>query len=173
MLALLSYEAPFGAALLNRSLCVVDKTVILSLEVKMSIFEIETLIREEQDRTSGCFIEKEKIEEYIEKLKINAEILSHHVRGSCAGFVAFYCNADDKKLAFITLVLVSPEFRGLKISKCLVSAVLSLARARGFSQCALEVKAGNQSAISLYKELGFTISSFSQNTLFMTTPLKS
>ncbi|MDT9701955.1 GNAT family N-acetyltransferase, partial [Streptomyces sp. P17] len=73
----------------------------------------------------------------------------------CAGFVAFYCNNPSKEDAFITLVLVSPFFRGRGISNILLSCVLDICKSRNFKTCTLEVKNNNLSAIRVYSNLGF------------------
>lgn len=116
---------------------------------------ITTLIREEQARSGGAFIVTPDFEAYLAKLDAHAEIVADTSGERCRGFVAFYCNDDTTKQAFITLVLVDPRDRGLGIGQSLVGNVLDLARSRGFHSCRLEVAADNVAAKKMYGALGF------------------
>jgi len=133
---------------------------------------IEALIRAEQARAKGEFIKYAPIDVYLEKLKSKAEFVDHSVEGECAGFVAFYCNDYVGRIAFITLVLVSPEYRGLGISKCLLRRVLDVCRSRDFEKCCLEVRANNVSAIRLYDSFGFTVTEDRKGAYLMTASLR-
>jgi ribosomal protein S18 acetylase RimI-like enzyme len=116
---------------------------------------IRALIEDEQRRQHGRLIEGTELNHYLEKLGERAEILSDSVAGQCRGFVAFYGNDESTKQAYITMVLVAPEYRGLGIGTALVSCVLELARRRGFTTCRLEVAESNADAFAIYSALGF------------------
>lgn len=116
---------------------------------------IEELVYAEQELQDGKFLENIDIEKYLLKIRNNSEILSHHINGHYAGFVAFYCNNHNTLEAYVTLILINPKFRGLKIAKTLLSATLASIKERGFRSCALEVKSENYRAIKIYQELGF------------------
>jgi ribosomal-protein-alanine N-acetyltransferase len=116
---------------------------------------ITSLIRDEQARVGGRFIEGVDLETYITKLGDKAEIVSDIVPGRCRGFVAFYCNDLTTRRAYITLVLVHPDDRGSGVGRALVDAVLALAKSRGFVACALEVSKTNEAAYGLYTDRGF------------------
>ena len=115
---------------------------------------IKTIIYHEQSRQSGKFIEKE-FDSYIIKLEKLAEIVADFIDGRCRGFVAYYCNDFDTKIAFITLVLVDPRDRGFGIGHALTLFVLNIARYRGFKSCRLEVKKSNEIARNMYLSQGF------------------
>ncbi|MGC3895546.1 GNAT family N-acetyltransferase [Pseudomonas urmiensis] len=117
--------------------------------------EIELLIREEQVAQSGRFVQGVTIDAYLTKIKVCAEFLIHYIEGRCAGFIAFYCNDLHSQQAFITLLLVAPEFRGKKVASALLGGLFSLARARGFTACQLEISNDNYAALSLYEKFGF------------------
>jgi ribosomal protein S18 acetylase RimI-like enzyme len=118
---------------------------------------IRSLILDEQTRQGNRFIEGVDLEEYLAKLADRAEILSDCVAGRCRGFVAFYCNDESTKQAFITLALVDPRDRGIGIGRTLVACALDLARRRGFRSCRLEVAQRNDTADELYLSLGFRV----------------
>jgi len=115
---------------------------------------IKTLILDEQSRQSGQFIEIE-FDAYIAKLEAKAEIVADFIDDRCRGFVAYYCNDINTKIAFITLVLVDPQDRGLGIGQALTLFVLNIARLRGFNACRLEVKKSNKVAYNMYLSHGF------------------
>jgi len=116
---------------------------------------IRSLILDEQARQANRFIEGVDLDDYLNKLGAMAEILSDSTAGRCRGFVAYYCNDLATKQVFVTLVLVNPLDRGLGIGGALLSCVLALARARGFTSCRLEVSRDNEPAQAFYRSLGF------------------
>lgn len=83
------------------------------------------------------FLPKSSSGGYWEKLKQKAEFNIHVLGGVSTGFVAFYCNNNVSKEAFISLIMVAYEFRGKKIGSGLVDYVLSISRLRGFLSCSL------------------------------------
>lgn len=117
--------------------------------------DVDFLVRSEQAAQGGRLVQGISIDEYLVKIKEKAEFLFHYIDGRCAGFVAFYCNDRRAEQAFITLLLVSPEFRGMKVASNLLEGVLSIARSRGFASCQLEVNDDNYPALHLYEKFGF------------------
>lgn len=117
---------------------------------------VEALIRAEQARQAGRFIEVADLEAYLRKLADRADVLSDFHAGSCRGVVAFYANEPSARQAYITLVLVAPEARGSGLGAALVRGALEICRARGFGTCRLEVREDNAPALATYRRLGFT-----------------
>jgi ribosomal protein S18 acetylase RimI-like enzyme len=118
---------------------------------------IEALIRDEQARSGGAFIQTRDLDAYLAKLDAHAEIVSDVCEERCRGFVAFYCNDDSTKQAFITLVLTDRRDRGRGIARSLIGNVLDVARRRGFTSCRLEVGRDNTAAQAMYRSLGFGV----------------
>lgn len=116
---------------------------------------LSTLILDEQAREDGRLVEGIDLDAYLDKLASRAEILADTLAGRCRGFVAFYANNLTTRQAFITLVLVAPEARGVGLGGTLVKAVLSVCRGRGFETCQLEVRRDNAAALAMYRGLGF------------------
>ncbi len=111
---------------------------------------IKSLILEEQARQGGRFVQYVDMDTYLAKLGAKAEIVSDSISGRCRGFVAYYCNDIQTKIAYITLVLVDPQDRGLGLGQALTIFVLNIARYRGFKACRLEVNKANQIAYKMY-----------------------
>lgn len=137
----------------------------------MSFIEIQKLIKDEQKIQSNHFIDTTDLDEYLIKIQNNAEFITHYSEGRCAGFVAFYCNDKQKHLAFITLVLLAPEFRGNSIARDLILYALSFCKRRKFQKCGLEVRKGNYSAIKLYESCGFNVERETIDSLIMSAHL--
>lgn len=117
--------------------------------------DIQSLIRAEQARQAGRFVEAVDLEAYIAKIGERAEVLSDSVGGRCRGFVAYYCNDQSTRQAYITLVLVDPQDRATGLGRVLVTGVLEICRQRGFVSCRLEVRKDNVAALGMYRALGF------------------
>ena len=115
------------------------------------------LIREEQARQQGRFIQNVDLDAYLAKLATRAEIVSYCVGDRCRGVMAFYCNDRETKRAYITLLLVSPLDRGMGIGRALVAFVLNTAKRRGFTACRLEVDRNNRVAYEFYRSQGFSL----------------
>ena len=118
---------------------------------------IRSLILDEQARQANRFIEDVDLDEYLAKLGDRAETLSDSAGGRCRGFVAFYCNDEASRQAYITLVLVESSARGTGLGRSLVESVLAIAKRRGFVSCRLEVGKGNAAARAMYTSLGFHV----------------
>jgi len=123
----------------------------------MQYVEIEDLIRQEQKIQLGSFIGSVDIDEYLSKIKNNADIVTFYSKGKCVGFIAFYCNDEKTKQAFITLVLIEKNHRGMGLSSILMDGVVKIIKKRGFKSCKLEVKKNNMPAIKLYSKHGFKV----------------
>jgi [ribosomal protein S18]-alanine N-acetyltransferase len=72
--------------------------------------------------------------------------------GSVVGYVCLMSLFEE---AQILNIAVMPGRRGRGIARMLLEQAFSLARAEGADFMALEVRASNSSAISLYEKLGF------------------
>lgn len=118
---------------------------------------IRSLILQEQARQNGRFIEGVELEEYLAKLDARSEILALTAPERVRGFVAFYCNDESTRRAFITLVLVNGQDRGAGLGRLLTTSVLNIAKARGFRSCGLETAAWNDAARAMFTAVGFRV----------------
>lgn len=75
-------------------------------------------------------------------------------------------NADDKIIGYtgmwvlfgeaqITNVAVMPEYRNLGIGRKMMKEIIQIAKSKGADAMTLEVRPSNDSALHLYKSLGF------------------
>lgn len=70
----------------------------------------------------------------------------------CLGFAEMRCVAGE---AQIYNIAVAPEARGRGVGESLLRHLIEKAEARGCDTVNLEVRAGNDAAMGLYKKLGF------------------
>lgn len=73
--------------------------------------------------------------------------------GTVVGYLCLMCLFEE---AQILNIAVSPDLRGRGIARLLLERAFVLAREKGAEVMALEVRASNSTAISLYTGLGFT-----------------
>ena len=111
------------------------------------------LIEEEQKAKNGLFVPDDA--KYLEKLADHAELVVHQNKYGILGYVFFYCNAPDKKAAYITLIGTSAQARGKGVGYGLLQHVLHTSKQRGFLTCHLEVRKNNIQALNFYQKIGF------------------
>lgn len=131
---------------------------------------IKSLVRAEHRQDEG-FLGGVDVETYLTKLDRHAEFVSDHAGDRCRGFVAFYCNDQSTKMAYITLVLVDSRDRRSGLGRALVNQVIEVARRRGFRTCRLEVANDNFAAVRLYEGLGFATIEARSGKVLMETAL--
>jgi ribosomal protein S18 acetylase RimI-like enzyme len=107
------------------------------------------------------------VDTYTNKLFEKAEFLVSSESGKVKGFVAFYCNDQQTRIAFISFVVTSPEFRGKGLAKSLVKCILDIAQERGFAKCQLKVNQDNFPAIALYRTLKFSLVEVKKDKILM------
>lgn len=73
-------------------------------------------------------------------------------RGRLAGYAAWWVAADAAELGDLA---VHREHRRRGVGRALVRAVARAARERGVARLFLQVRAGNEAALSLYRDTGF------------------
>jgi ribosomal-protein-alanine N-acetyltransferase len=117
--------------------------------------EIRRLLADAEAQSPFSLNRGRNIDAYLEKLAEKAEVLLWLQPSATAGFIAFYCNDPDRKVAFISMVVVDPGAGGQGIGAALVRQVLETARDRSFGRVELEVHRENRRAVRLYESFGF------------------
>lgn len=96
---------------------------------------------------------------YAHKIVTLTERFEAWTSEELVGLVAVYCNAPERKIAFVTNVSVLPEWQGKGIAFQLVANCISHVCGLGFESIELEVDISNQAAFVLYTKHGFKITS--------------
>lgn len=92
-------------------------------------------------------------------------------REGLIGFSCFYCNDNQSKTAYLSLIAVKREYEHQGYGTRLVEEVKQIARDKEMNRLRLEVRKNNDRAISLYKKEGFLPEQMLENSFYMITEL--
>lgn len=96
-------------------------------------------------------------EGYLEKMARNGRTVVCFEGGEIRGCVTFYANDLESRVAFLTLIAVSPACRGRGVAKALLETAIRLSAESGMDELDLEVEKGNRPALGLYGRFGFAV----------------
>ena len=89
-------------------------------------------------------------------------------KDSCyIGFSAFYANDTENHTAFLSMIAVKKDYRGLSIGKELLDKTIEASKRNNMKKLKLEVLKDNIKAIRFYQNNGFEICSETENSFFM------
>lgn len=108
-----------------------------------------------------------EIEKYIDKVCDFANIIIAYDGNIIIGFIAFYANDYEKKIAYITQILVSSQYRNRRIGEMLINACEVFCRDKGFQELKLEVKNENIRAQKFYKRHNFEKETEKEKSFYM------
>jgi len=97
----------------------------------------------------GLFVENKGAEEQSKIQNLKFKIPLPLLAMGC-----FWAILDE---AHITLLAVHPDYQGQGLGQAMLWGVMQAARDRALERATLEVRASNQSAISLYRKFGFQL----------------
>ena len=95
------------------------------------------------------------VESYSLKISTSANIIRCYDNDRLIAFIAYYCNNPLKDIAYITMVVVHPDFSKYGVGGKLLQLAIEDARKIGFQRMQLKVHPKNLSAIRLYSRFGF------------------
>lgn len=87
----------------------------------------------------------------LDRPGIELLVLEHRAEG-IVGYAVLWCILDQGELANVA---ITPRLRGKGLGRRLMSRVLDVARERGVEKLYLEVRVSNETALELYRGLGF------------------
>lgn len=126
------------------------------MEVKIetaSIKLLDALYRIEEQ----CFDEEAFSKRQIAYLltDYNTIALAAKSNVDIAGFIIAQVETDENEFGHIITLNVAPNCRHKNVATQLLHEIESLLKQRGISECRLEVREDNHSAIKLYHKLGY------------------
>lgn len=128
------------------------QTVIRRLNKKKDILEVFSVFK-------NRFFSLQKGEEYCEalarKYEENAEFLTLYYDEKLAAFVAFYCNDEKNKTAYLSLIAVLERYEGRGFGGVMLDKAIEISRENGMKKILLEVREANERAVSMYQKKGF------------------
>lgn len=95
------------------------------------------------------------LRDYVTKIQEQASVMIETDRSGICGMVVFYCNNQETKLAYISLVGVSVRACSQGIASRLVKSVCEYINTKEFYK--IGIHSNNPSAIRIYQQLGFSI----------------
>lgn len=118
--------------------------------------EVEALLRRAHEEALPSFPPPIDFSAYAKKVTGHARIAGLRADGTLVAFLAFYCNDPERRLAYMSMLLVRSDYRGRGLARRLVQQSLDYLTQAGFIVYRLEVGKDNREAIALYKAMGFT-----------------
>jgi ribosomal protein S18 acetylase RimI-like enzyme len=113
------------------------------------------MLKNEINNSVFPFIGGRDVEDYSNKILMKSEILIWQKEGFLLGFVSFYCNDYSSHEAFITMLIVTDNARGMGIGSMLFNQVKYISQKRGFKSINLDVHKANLGGVLFYKREGF------------------
>lgn len=123
----------------------------------------------------GSFFEifrkgKNSMELFAEKIHRSGITIALYSK-ELIGFSCFYCNDDQGKTAYLSLIAVKQEYEHQGNGTMLIEEVKQIARDNGMDRLRLEVRKKNYRAISFYRKKGFIPERELENSFYMITEL--
>lgn len=128
----------------------------LSESASQTAEEVEALLQRAHEEASPSFAPPIDVCAYAKEITDHARITGLRADGTLIAFLAFYCNDPERRLAYISMLLVRSDYRGRGLARRLVQQSLHYLTQAGFLVCRLEVGKNNREAIALYRKMGFT-----------------
>ena len=116
--------------------------------------------------------ERLDIIEYAVRLATNATRFEAWSSNELTGLIATYCNAADRRKAFITSVSVLSQQQGKGIAADLLDRCIGHVQKLGFHRIELEVNSGNWAAVALYGTIWFVSTQMTDNLTTMIIDLQ-
>lgn len=102
------------------------------------------------------FLEKiSTIEEYVDKVLKLGNMYVVEEQEKVKGFIIFYNNDNQSQKAYISLIVVSKDFRRQNIGSALIKICEDASKKSGMNKIRLEVDEDNTNAQIFYQNLGF------------------
>lgn len=125
----------------------------------VSVIELYNFLKDIDEDFTPCLSSKVNLSEYIEKIQNQAELIVDQAV-SLRGLVILYCNDVVNYKAYISLVGVSREFRGMGIARKMMVEAIQKAQDNGMK--VIGIHSNNPIALNLYKTLGFVTKEFGE-----------
>ena len=100
-------------------------------------------------------LDEKAIGELSKKISEHAIMAAAIVNNETVGFAAYYRNDAATKTAYISVVVIDPEYRGMGLGTEIIKNVIDDCDKNGYERIRLEVDKNNQKAIRLYQKFGF------------------
>lgn len=125
---------------------------------KVTVEELENFLNAVDKDFPVPLSEKTNLSILSNKLIQRADIFAKRVNGNLAGVAIGYITNSTTNISFLSIVAVKKEYRGLGISKEIISQYLKTVKEKEtFTGVEVYTKEENTVAVKTYKSLGFVI----------------
>lgn len=128
-------------------------------EEMISETELYNFLKDIDEDFTPYLSSKVILSEYVEKIQNNAELIVDKTV-ALRGLVVLYCNDVVNFKAYISLVGVRHEFRGMGIARKMMVKAINKAQNNGMK--VIGIHSNNEIALKLYKSLGFVTKEFGE-----------
>lgn len=125
----------------------------------VSVTELYNFLKDIDEDFTPYLSSKVVLSEYVEKIQKHAELIVDQT-AELRGLVVLYCNDVVKLKAYISLVGVRSEFRGMGIARKMMVEAINKAQNNGMK--VIGIHSNNEIALKLYKSLGFITKEFGE-----------
>ena len=125
--------------------------------LKMS--DLYNFLKDIDEDFTPCLSSKVDLELFVEKIQNYAELVVDETV-ILRGLVVLYCNDFSNYKAYISLVGIRREFRGMGIARRLMIKAIQKAKDNGMK--IIGIHSNNVIALNLYKSLGFVTKEFGE-----------
>jgi ribosomal protein S18 acetylase RimI-like enzyme len=115
---------------------------------------------------SGIY-ELDDLEGYVDKLLKKACIISVTDQDVLQGFLAYYANDPEKRVGFLSMLVVLPSSQRMGYGRRMVEFCLTDLVHKGYKICRTEVRDNNIMAINICKRVGFSLTEKKEKYLVM------
>ena len=134
--------------------------------------DVLRLLAANNSKEDGIYIPQD-LESYVDKLIQFSKIIAVHENGAFQGFISYYKNDSQKKLGYLSMLLINKESQSFGTGSFLLKTAIEDLKKELFSVFQLEVLKTNVKAINLYKKFGFKTIKEKGDLLLMELELKA
>lgn len=106
------------------------------------------------------------VDQYIDKILKHATIINYYSANSLVGFIAYYNNDYENRIAFLSMLVVKHDYIGKGIGALMLESSLKDLSNKNFKKYRLEVLKKSK-AIEFYKSFDFEIEEEKENSFIM------
>lgn len=118
--------------------------------------DIQYLLEENNSLDKGIYINTD-VEAYVDKILDRAKVISIYENNKISGFIAYYKNDADNKVAYLTMLLVDIDEQNQGLGSFLLTSSILDLQNLGFVKYRLEVLKTNFKALHFYSKHDFNL----------------
>lgn len=133
-------------------------TITSKSSIYYDLIKLQSILLELDKLFDPVLSSRTNLQQYAEKINkyANLELAIDHNK-NITGLLAYYCNNQQTKIGFITLLGVLPEYQNAGIAKKLLLNCISGCIREKMKIVTVKTEVANSKAISFYQKNGFNM----------------